>query len=630
MNVYKKVGALLLAVMLVALQSMGVASQASAATVENGAMISVQDQNGKSIIPLTVVSIKNDSTALDVLKKAAKTKNTKIETKRSDGLGEYVEGIGGVKPEWSPDHPVYWGFFINGMTSQKGLTNYHVHPGDDLMMKVVKGEPKTVKSAISFLKLNGDPILDKTSINVVQGSNAYDVVKQAAKENNINLDVTMNDSLGAQILGIGGVTPKRNPDQQYWGFVVNGKPAQVRVSAYQVKDGDTLKLQVADSDGEKTSGNNSKNGNKGKTHSGNKPFNKQQPTVSSKQIKTAIDKASRAVLKNGVDNYYAAIGLRQTGKDIPQSYLDGIKQQLKDNNGQFRNVTDYEKLAIGITAAGKDATNFAGFNLIKDIYTNERMTNQGTNGPIFALLALDSGDYKVPVDAKWTRKKLVNYLLEHRHEGAWGLTDNDQSVDITAMAVAALAPYKKDAKVSRAVDEAVRWLSKQQNKLGGFDSEYNGGVSSESAAQVIIGLTAVGVDPTGEDFTKSGNDLLNHLLQFQQSDGGFAHILSDKESNPLSTPQALVALAAYQNYEEGKGSVYQLKSRAGESPVNVKENPDQHSSSKYSDQGTSSSDKKVGGKLPDTATDQFNFLLIGVVLLAMGVVLYLYARRKKA
>ena len=62
---------------------------------------------------------------------------------------------------------------------------------------------------------------------------------------------------------------------------------------------------------------------------------------------------------------------------------------------------------------------------------------------------------------------------------------------MTAMAIQALAPYyKTNETVKAAVDKALEALSALQRSDGGFGSW--GTVNSESCAQVIVALTALG------------------------------------------------------------------------------------------------------------------------------------------
>lgn len=51
---------------------------------------------------------------------------------------------------------------------------------------------------------------------------------------------------------------------------------------------------------------------------------------------------------------------------------------------------------LALTAIGKDPASVAGFNLLKPLADFEQVTKQGINGTIFALLALDSGNYEIP------------------------------------------------------------------------------------------------------------------------------------------------------------------------------------------------------------------------------------------
>ncbi len=59
-----------------------------------------------------------------------------------------------------------------------------------------------------------------------------------------------------------------------------------------------------------------------------------------------------------------------------------------------------------------------------------------------------------------------------QNDGGWALDGNATDVDMTAMAIQALAPYynKSNKTVKDAVDTALAWLSTKQNSDGGFSS----------------------------------------------------------------------------------------------------------------------------------------------------------------
>ena len=53
-------------------------------------------------------------------------------------------------------------------------------------------------------------------------------------------------------------------------------------------------------------------------------------------------------------------------------------------------------------------------------------------------------------------------------DGGWALMGDESDVDMTAMALTALAPYKDDVEVKAAVDAALAYLSDAQQDDGGF------------------------------------------------------------------------------------------------------------------------------------------------------------------
>ncbi|MFF2091497.1 S-layer homology domain-containing protein [Paenibacillus sp. NPDC058174] len=272
---------------------------------------------------------------------------------------------------------------------------------------------------------------------------------------------------------------------------------------------------------------------------------------SSGSVDVAVESAARQILNKGVTSDWEAAGLARAGYTVPEKYYNKLIERISQANGNFANVTDYERLSLAITALGYDATNFAAHNLIEKIYNFNNITAQGVNGPIYGLIALDSGGYTIPNDAKWNRNSLIDKIIEYKNpDGGYGYAGTTSTPDMTAMALIALAPYMDQEPAKTAGELAVQWLSAQQQPHGGYDD------SSESVAQAIIALTAAGFDPTDTDYTKDGESLVSRLLSFRKADGGYSHKLSDSSSNAFSTEQALQALVAYQLYTENNGRLY--------------------------------------------------------------------------
>ena len=157
-----------------------------------------------------------------------------------------------------------------------------------------------------------------------------------------------------------------------------------------------------------------------------------------------------------------------------------------------------------------------------------------------------------------TREKLIQVILDAQlNDGGWDLSADKADPDMTAMAIQALAPYyKTNETVKAAVDKALEALSAMQRPDGGFASW--GSVNSESCAQVIVALTALGIDPTADSrFVKNGLTVLDALAGFYVTGGGFRHT-ANGERNGMATEQGYYALAAYYRFANGQGGLYDM------------------------------------------------------------------------
>lgn len=130
------------------------------------------------------------------------------------------------------------------------------------------------------------------------------------------------------------------------------------------------------------------------------------------------------------------------------------------------------------------------------------------------------------------------------------------------MAIQALAPYYKTQKeVQAAVDQALQLLSKLQEPDGGFytlDTNGSPYANSESCAQVVVALTALGLDPhTDSRFIKQGHSVLDALCSYVVAGGGFCH-LTGGQRNGMATEQGYYALTAYFRLKDGKTGLYDM------------------------------------------------------------------------
>ena len=264
-------------------------------------------------------------------------------------------------------------------------------------------------------------------------------------------------------------------------------------------------------------------------------------------------------------------------------YLFNMAKTVVSMNGRLDNTktqtkhTEYSRVILALTALGEDATKFTGsnstvYNLVEPLFEKNgstyRVSEQGNNGTAFALIALDSGNYYDNATGTTARNAWIKSLCDAQiNNGAWGI-DADfpgSNVDMTAMVVQALAPYcSTNATVKAAVDKAVEWLSAEYQKTGDYGS-------SESAAQVIVALSALGIDAkTDSRFQHNGISVLSNFLSYADPNSkGFLH---DKQPNStvnqMASEQAAYTLVAYDRYVNGSKRLYDM------SDVTKRENAD--------------------------------------------------------
>lgn len=336
-----------------------------------------------------------------------------------------------------------------------------------------------------------------------------------------------------------------------------------------LKDGDTLRLFFTD------------------TYI---PLDPTDPTVPGTEVpgfdeayagaKAYIQSAVSAPVVSYLFGEWAVLGQARAGVELSDAYIqayydkvvayvkanigsDGILRKPDDKNTPV--ITDNERIALALTAIGKDPANVGGKNLLaalqdKDIMKVTDTSYTDINGLVMGLLALNSRNYTS--DTSW----LVQAILGQQNaDGSWSASADTKSVgdvDMTAMALQALAPYYKDGgneTVNTAVEKALNWLS------GKYQSGYD---SSESCAQVVIALSALNLDAnTDARFTKTveGKTLsvLGNLLQYRVAkNGGFKHQFADKAVNEMATEQALCAMAAYARFTEKANALYDMTDAA--------------------------------------------------------------------
>lgn len=184
------------------------------------------------------------------------------------------------------------------------------------------------------------------------------------------------------------------------------------------------------------------------------------------------------------------------------------------------------------------------------------------NGPIFALNALDMGNYTIPENAVWTREKLLETILNHKY-----LSDGF-GLDMVTMLMQSIAPYQNDPVYGERV-KAKLWegFDIVMNSFGTdpFDNPFGvqwGGVyTSEGASQIICALSAMGVDVHTDVRLNNGKDsVLTSFLNYADFDEGYFAHSNTTPKNAMATYQGCYATQWYLGFlnNGGAGHPYSL------------------------------------------------------------------------
>ncbi|MDR0904953.1 MAG: S-layer homology domain-containing protein [Oscillospiraceae bacterium] len=230
-------------------------------------------------------------------------------------------------------------------------------------------------------------------------------------------------------------------------------------------------------------------------------------------------------------------------------------------------ATDSERVTLALTSLGIDASGYGDTDYTAAFKNYASVSGSTVNFKIFGLLALNAGAYSGEVSA------YINGILDAQVTGGgWNLNGSGNAdADTTAMALQALAPYYNanalndtsgdnlEFRILGAVQQSLERLKVLQQASGGFAGF--GGLpenSTESAAQVVVALTALCIDPTGAEWTKTngGNPLTALLANYNEA--GYFGQGGNANFDEMSTEQAAYALVAYNRFVNNAAPLYTM------------------------------------------------------------------------
>lgn len=210
--------------------------------------------------------------------------------------------------------------------------------------------------------------------------------------------------------------------------------------------------------------------------------------------------------------------------------------------------TSYDKAILALTANGVDVTKLYPVNSNTPLNAIELLNKTGKSTSAwsapYTLAAYNQANF---AGTDGYEKQLVNALLDA--QGADGSWNEWGTTDTTANVLMGLAFYASDSRVKAAIDKGVSYLETQLGD-GGVYSDAFSGPNVNSTAMVIIGLTAVGVDPEKDErFIKNGMSVVEGLMSFALADNTGFGFTDNVRYNDTATEQAFRALIALAQYK---------------------------------------------------------------------------------
>ena len=399
--------------------------------------------------------------------------------------------------------------------------------------------------------------MGKTAVQLDEGAVAEDAIKAAldksAYKDNYKISTSAwGDSLDSisdlNMYNVGN-------DWYYWSFCVNGQYANLGISSQKVNDNDKISL-IYSYDNDNTSAacfndDTSKNPEGFSAYS--EKAKKAQDVLAQKIYDTTFKGGEYVPGVEDSSGLYTVFSLARAGFKADKFYdsvYAKVKAQLgaiKTSTGKFYDDTNkkyvsqesilkdgaasqtYAKIALCVTALGKDASNVNGFNLIekladKSVYKASSIYSRETT----ILMAIDSKNYELPTgDNYLTRAELVNKTAAD--------TDNQiatsidwNSIDSAVMQIQPLCAYQtKDvdgvdkSAVKKACDKVLNFMYNKQGADGTYGDSYSAS-NVWTTAQVMITAGLFGIDAAteenGTDFIKNGVTLYDDALAFVDTD----------------------------------------------------------------------------------------------------------------
>lgn len=330
---------------------------------------------------------------------------------------------------------------------------------------------------------------------------------------NFDFDYTDTD-YGAVVNSIENLNPKTGA---YVAVLKNGTMSDVGIDLIEFEDGDSFEFQVI-------------------------WWNQLQKDVDD-LIQLFIENHASDYVNSEFIDYNVILGLNLLG--IENDFVSKSEVEELVESSVLTSVADYFKAIMMLNSVEADSS-----ELLREL--NLIVTPGPYGQTAYGLLAMDSvshtEDYSAFVTAAMSDLETT--------------TPYDLGLDAGGISLVALSNYSG---VDTLAADYVTWINNSQINSGGIltrdvvwgETTYPGTENAASISQVILGLLAYGIEPSGNLFTKVEGNLVSRLVEFGTDTGSFDYVLTDGLTEDLffSTPQAFLALVAYQEYSNTYSAV---------------------------------------------------------------------------
>ena len=479
----------------------------------------IVDGISKNILETQTLKIEENSFALDILRKSLDQSKIKYEVTESS-YGPYVLSIDDEKAGSLGGYDG-WMYEVNGKSPEVGAGAYILKHGDKVKFFYSRWPKLNTSSKIASGQKN--PIV---KVNL-----SGDTFKEDATVAN-NWTIASND-VGLKLKSISKI------DNQNMEFIFEGISKDGKLSIIPKKE-----ILVSEKDA-------------------NSIF--WEISSYKKQLDDTLIYLSDKLKNPSLGSEWSILALSRGGYVLDSKFIDSYIENIEQKSSSMSKATDYERVAIVVTALGKNAEKIGKINLFEKLSDFNYLDRQGINASIFGLIALNTKSYDIPAVegtiSQNSKAKMLKYILDNElKSGGWALSGDVADTDTTAMAIQALAPYYKqgDSKVKSAVDRALNILSELQTNDGDYLSRENS--NPESTVQVLVALCELDKDPldSKNGFVKDGKTLIDGILKYKIAGGGFKHSFSETSPNGVATEQCAYGLVAYDRFVNGRTSLYDM------------------------------------------------------------------------